>query len=84
MASYIFERDYRDALESKGKLMAKIAQANIEFSMKTAADFSWSGLTPYQARLNLSTYIANIMYDVEKCDRIINTWIAQEMERKNR
>lgn len=84
MASYVFEREYRDALATKAKLMAKIAEANIDYSMKTSADYSWSGMTPYQVRSNLSTYTANIMYDVEKCDRIINTWIAQEMERNSR
>ena len=84
MASYIFEREYRDALEGKAKLMAKIAEANIDYSMKTSADYSWSGMTPYQVRSNLATYAANIMYDVAKYDRIINAYILQEQLKKQR
>lgn len=84
MASYIFEREYRDALEGKAKLMAKIAEANIDYSLKTSADYSWSGMTPYQVRSNLATYTANIMYDVAKYDRIINAYILQEQMKKQR
>ena len=84
MASYISEREYREALEGKAKLMAKIAEANIAYSMKTNDDLSWSGLTPYQLRLNLGTYTTNIMYDVSRYDRIINDYIVQEQLSKLR
>jgi len=84
MASYISERDYRDALEGKAKLMAKIAEASIAYSMKTTDDLSWSGMTPYQLRSNLATYTANIMYDVSRYDRIINDYIVQEQLSKLR
>jgi len=52
MASYVFEREYRDALKGKAKLMAKIAEANIDYSMKTSADYSWNYQCIHSPRAN--------------------------------